>query len=112
MNVILKKMPGGSATDPTRFRIMFSEDPAEHPAEFYLTGDARDLERFLVGKLDTPAATAARVTTETIYTGTSFIEKIPFGAGEIKELLRNVEAETKLAETARRKGTVRHEATQ
>jgi hypothetical protein len=112
MNLILKKMPGGSSSDPTRFRVMFSERPDEHPQEFYLTGDARDLERFLVGKLDVGAATAARVTTETIYSGTSFIEKIPFDNTEVKLLLRNVEAETKLAETTRRKGTVTHEATQ
>jgi hypothetical protein len=56
-----------------------------------MNGEARDLERFLINKLDQRADTGARVITETVHTGSSLIEKLDYTPDEIRLLLRSIE---------------------
>jgi hypothetical protein len=46
-------------------------------------GEARDLERFLINKLDQRADTVARIITEVAHTGSSFLERLEHTPDEI-----------------------------
>jgi hypothetical protein len=92
VNLIIKKMPGLRAID--EFRCLFVDSPGARPSfERRITGG--ELREFLTTKLGEDPAIVGRCLGQlsTELSGVSFIEGLRLDSGEIKILLRGIEAE-------------------
>ncbi len=107
MYVNIKKAPGGRL--PSEFRITFHTSPAERPLEHIVVGDAATLQEFLEKRLELSEPLARNYAHEAEYERIAHFDRLSLSQDEIRQMLRTVAAEEKVAATeARKSGTMPH----